>query len=408
MHAAIFLFFAGLVDFLFSINDEVARVISVAVYVLAATYIVMTALPVYFHQCPYQTPLTSFIWYTHHFFTMGALCSFSCSNRIRTKIGQLSGKVRRGFYQDVVDGAERKTKFDEETLRLALTSCSDDDQLETFLEAMPSYLRGEVDLRSHVDDLGFPTHVHDVHLRARVNNIGLLLKASREDPQLGRRIVQLLASCTDVNGRMDSSARRRRAITCAYTIREMSRAFSSASQTVDLLESTCKVLHQLSQDRDPGVALAALNTIATLENALLKQLSESDKRKDPSRDKKADSMLRAIRGEWDPLSAKYQHGQSSDHKSDGRLIAVAKFISSILALIPHMGHPSHGELDTTRRTFVELFHDLHREIFSTSAQHSFAESLAELITHAAMAKSTGMHSLRSLWFSMTYVVTPTV
>ena len=416
MHAAIFLFFAGLVDFLFSINDEVARVILVAVCMLAAAYIVVTALPLFFHQCPYQTPLTSFIWYTRHFLTMGALCSFSCSNHIRKKIGELWGKVYRGFYQHAVDKAERKTEIDEDALRLALTSCSDDDQLETFIEAIPSYLQGGIDLRSRVDDLDFSvllddidhtTHVNDVSFRARVNNIGLLLKASREDPQLGRRIVQLLASCVDIDGRMDTMARRRRAITCARAVWEMSRAFSSTGLTVDLPESACKVLHRLSQDRDPGVALAASSAIAILEHALLKQLSESDRIKGSKRDQKTENMLRAIRGERDPFSAQDQHGQSSGHKSDGRLIAVANFISSILALIPHMGHPSHEELESTRRTLVELCHDLHREVFSTSAQHSFAESLVKLMTDANMAESTGMRSLRLLWFRMTYVVAST-
>ncbi|KAI0247268.1 hypothetical protein BJV78DRAFT_1285694 [Lactifluus subvellereus] len=373
MHAAIFLFFAGLIDFLFAVNDEVARVVLVAFCVLAAAYIVVTTLPVIFHQCPYQTPLTSCIWYSYHLFAMGALCLFAYSNCIRTRIGHLWDEIRGGFYQHVVDGAEDKIEIDEEALRLALTSCGDDDQLETFIGAIPSYLRGEVDLRArvdgvdlpaHVDNIDLPTHVNDVHLRARVNNIGLLLKTSREDPQLGRQIVQLLVSCVDVDGIMDSAAPRRRAITCAHAVRELSRTFSSAGQTVDLPESACKVLHRLSQDHDPKVALAALSAIAILEQALLKQLSESDKKKDSSRDEKTENMLKAIRGEWYPLSAQYQHGQSSGHESDGRLITVAKFISSILALTGRMGHPSHEELGGTRRTLMELCHGLHREVFS--------------------------------------------
>ncbi|KAI0247728.1 hypothetical protein BJV78DRAFT_1285312 [Lactifluus subvellereus] len=412
MHAAIFLFFAGLIDFLFAINDEVARVVLVAFCVLAAAYIVVTALPVIYHQCPYQTPLTSCIWYSRHFFAMGALCLFAYSKYIRKKIGRLWDEIHGGFYQYVVDGAEDKPENDEGALKLALTSCGDDDQLETFIEAIPSYLRGEVDLRARVDDLDLPAHADDIELpthvndglRTRVNNIGLLLKTSREDPQLGRRVVQLLVSCVDVDGTMDNVARRRRAITCAHAIRELARTFSAVGQTVDIPESACKVLHRLSQDHDPKVALAALSAIAILEHALLKQLSESDKRKDsesdkkkdPGSDEKTENMLKAIHGEWYPVSVQYQHGQSSGHGSDGRLITVAKFISSILALTGRMGHPSHEELDGTRRTLVELCRGLHREVFSTPAQHSFANSLGRLMTHAAAEELKGMRSLRSV------------
>ncbi|KAH9971816.1 hypothetical protein BGW80DRAFT_1174037, partial [Lactifluus volemus] len=56
MHAAIFLFFAGLVEFLFAINHEVATVILVTVCIFGAVYISLTAFPVLYYHCPYQTP----------------------------------------------------------------------------------------------------------------------------------------------------------------------------------------------------------------------------------------------------------------------------------------------------------------------------------------------------------------
>jgi Family of unknown function (DUF6535) len=83
MHAAIFLFFAGLIEFLFAVNDEAAIVILVAVCVLAAPYVVMTTLPIFFHQCPCQTPLTSVILYTGHFLATGTLGLLPCSNHIQ-------------------------------------------------------------------------------------------------------------------------------------------------------------------------------------------------------------------------------------------------------------------------------------------------------------------------------------
>ncbi|KAH9976534.1 hypothetical protein BJV74DRAFT_967626, partial [Russula compacta] len=59
LHVAIFLFFAGLVDFLFPINEELAHVVLAVVAGFAILYTTVTFLPIIFPQCPYQTPLTS-------------------------------------------------------------------------------------------------------------------------------------------------------------------------------------------------------------------------------------------------------------------------------------------------------------------------------------------------------------
>jgi hypothetical protein len=54
LHAAIFLFFAGLTEFLFAINDEFADLILVSVSVFAAIYIILTFLPEIRRECPFQ------------------------------------------------------------------------------------------------------------------------------------------------------------------------------------------------------------------------------------------------------------------------------------------------------------------------------------------------------------------
>jgi len=82
LHAAIFLFFAGLVEFLFAFNDEVADVILVAVSIFAALYITITLLPLFFHRSPFQTPLTSTLWYTGHVLAVISLYPFSCFSKV--------------------------------------------------------------------------------------------------------------------------------------------------------------------------------------------------------------------------------------------------------------------------------------------------------------------------------------
>jgi hypothetical protein len=62
LHAALFLFFAGLVDFLFPINQNIAFTVLGIVIVCAALYILLTVLPTIYRQCPYRTPLSDICW----------------------------------------------------------------------------------------------------------------------------------------------------------------------------------------------------------------------------------------------------------------------------------------------------------------------------------------------------------
>ncbi|KAI0291172.1 hypothetical protein B0F90DRAFT_406678 [Multifurca ochricompacta] len=198
MHAAIFLFFAGLVEFLFNINHEVARVVLVIVSIFAVTYVALTALPVIFRQCPFQTPLSSLLWYLGHIFVVVCLFLFAWSNHSRVKIEEFWRRLREGIDNHLAQQAELCVKIDHKALRSVLASCREDSEVEAFLDAIPGYLQTGDGSGSHVADIGM-----------------LLNEEEDENAQLSRRIVQLFASCVDADGRMDKAVRRRRAITCA-------------------------------------------------------------------------------------------------------------------------------------------------------------------------------------------------
>jgi hypothetical protein len=55
LHVSVFLFFAGMVDFLININHTVALFLLSAVAVLASTYFLFTALPLVYPDSPYKT-----------------------------------------------------------------------------------------------------------------------------------------------------------------------------------------------------------------------------------------------------------------------------------------------------------------------------------------------------------------
>ncbi|KAI0065256.1 hypothetical protein BV25DRAFT_1799085, partial [Artomyces pyxidatus] len=62
LHVSLFLFFTGLLEFIFSIHHTVAFVTLAFVVSVVAVYATLTVLPIFFHNCPFQTPLSSIIW----------------------------------------------------------------------------------------------------------------------------------------------------------------------------------------------------------------------------------------------------------------------------------------------------------------------------------------------------------
>ncbi|KAI9467266.1 hypothetical protein BJY52DRAFT_1077698, partial [Lactarius psammicola] len=58
LHISVFLFFAGLVEFLLPIYTTVAYTTLGCVVVFALAYTILTVLPNIYHNCPYSTPLS--------------------------------------------------------------------------------------------------------------------------------------------------------------------------------------------------------------------------------------------------------------------------------------------------------------------------------------------------------------
>ena len=62
LHVSLFLFFAGLVVFLWNVNLTIFKVVLLWAGVCTAIYGCFTFIPVYRHNSPYYTPLTSLVW----------------------------------------------------------------------------------------------------------------------------------------------------------------------------------------------------------------------------------------------------------------------------------------------------------------------------------------------------------
>ncbi len=64
MHTSLALFLTGLMIFFIPLRTSLACALGVITIVLCLLYLVSSALPIFFPQCPYQTPLTDFIHHT--------------------------------------------------------------------------------------------------------------------------------------------------------------------------------------------------------------------------------------------------------------------------------------------------------------------------------------------------------
>ncbi|KAI9457997.1 hypothetical protein BJY52DRAFT_1120004, partial [Lactarius psammicola] len=62
LHISVFLFFAGLVEFLFPIHATVAYTTLVCIGMFALPYATLTVLPSVYFNCPYGTPMSAFVW----------------------------------------------------------------------------------------------------------------------------------------------------------------------------------------------------------------------------------------------------------------------------------------------------------------------------------------------------------
>ncbi|KAH9976603.1 hypothetical protein BGW80DRAFT_1144106, partial [Lactifluus volemus] len=58
LHASVFLFLTGLVKFLFQTDDTLGYILLACVVACTVTYVTLTLLPLFYRDCPYETPMS--------------------------------------------------------------------------------------------------------------------------------------------------------------------------------------------------------------------------------------------------------------------------------------------------------------------------------------------------------------
>jgi hypothetical protein len=169
LHASVLLFYIGLVDFLLNINHTVAFFLLTWAAMGCLIYFILTIMPLFYPNSPYQTPLSSLCWFVLEAtpllgFWVRRREEASRARRIKIGLGMrraLESKATRlksldssATHHDSHATPKAKTPkvkttplheqahADTSALRWTLRSLDEDHELEEFLDGLPGLFHG--------------------------------------------------------------------------------------------------------------------------------------------------------------------------------------------------------------------------------------------------------------------------
>ncbi|KAI9508985.1 hypothetical protein F5148DRAFT_823184 [Russula earlei] len=341
LHASLFLFFTGLVQFLFQINDALAHFLLACVVVCAIVYLALTLIPLFYRDCPYLTPMSGPLW---RFLQFSQFVSFAfCRHMYKTfapnwtprlmSLTESVGKCKERFWGGLQYGLERRAldashELDTSALRWTLKSLREPSELESFIAGIPGFLGSEA-ITSETPQLTPSSitlynllHVTDVHLGLR---IGHLLKTQLHTP----------IACVDALWH----------ITRWYdvvSVRQWDRAFGEA--TIDSLRA-------LKGSRDVSIALVARCVAALGVRVGLKDLRRILDQA-PGRKLRIVELRKMLHGLMDTERPDVESFTNEELIRDGHLLNMADVLTGVVPLLPGVdetrAHFLWDTLDTLR------------------------------------------------------------
>lgn len=141
LHIALFLFFCGLIVFLFNIDTTLAHIILIFSIPAFLVYVLLTSIPVFFYDCPYKTPLTFVLSYA-------AYAIAACRPRRPQHLWDASqwhpGKQTTHLTNMwAQDGREQGAELDHTALRWTLLALTDPNDLELYVKALQTLLQSD-------------------------------------------------------------------------------------------------------------------------------------------------------------------------------------------------------------------------------------------------------------------------
>lgn len=145
LHASVLLFYVGLVDFLFGINHTVAFILLALVTTGVLVYALLTIMPLYYHNSPYQTPISALVWFVIEAAPLIKLWFLRRTDAVQNAIRERRQKIKQGMRLALEKKANNPTsQADARALQWTLMSLDEDHELEEFLDGLPGLFHGSM------------------------------------------------------------------------------------------------------------------------------------------------------------------------------------------------------------------------------------------------------------------------
>ncbi|KAH8977136.1 hypothetical protein EDB92DRAFT_1958744 [Lactarius akahatsu] len=247
LHLSIFLFFVGLIDFLWNTNSTVGSWIFGSTMVFTFAYLALTVLPNLCLNCPYSTPVSEISWHLSHrlllfilllaqrlddlsleYLFAGQQSSYPPDpslwtrwrKTVKTRIDACRKWLEVGLQNRImINATEAPPKTDENALSWTLTVLDDDREFEDFVARVPGFF--------------------DSTFVPKASSVMLSLMKDRpsetdEDPVLGSRINDLLRTCVPGISPLPEQLRKNRLRVCMRTLWYFAREYNQLGNTIPL------------------------------------------------------------------------------------------------------------------------------------------------------------------------------
>jgi len=139
LHVSLFLFFAGLCDFILKINTAVGLSTTIPIGITVLVYIFTMIAPVIYPQSPYQNSFSGLIWY---------LTQKLHGRRYKDRDSNgawksLSSNMAQGQMQLAMEETETRKSRDEQAIQWLVGNMTEDGEMELLAMAIPGSFNGE-------------------------------------------------------------------------------------------------------------------------------------------------------------------------------------------------------------------------------------------------------------------------
>ena len=147
LHLSLFLFLAGVVLFLCHVCPKIYYVVLPWTCICAVLYGIITFMPIFRHDSPYSTPLSSIVWFIMNGIGYVSLRPFRfvASERLKKSEKMYRQSLLHGMRKTVNETAQNSpSKVDGHVFMRTFDSLEKDDELERFFSGMPGFRSSKV------------------------------------------------------------------------------------------------------------------------------------------------------------------------------------------------------------------------------------------------------------------------